>query len=262
MTRMIKLMKLTTLTLVTLCFCANSGWAKSELLISEEILESADRTSGFAQRDAFRHPAETLTFFDVQADMTVVEIWPGGGWYSEILAPHLKKGKLYAAHFAEDSNLKYFRDSRQAFKEKLKTHPDLYQSVELAEFSPKSNLLTVPDGSADRVLTFRNVHNWLRTKNEATAFALFFKALKPGGVLGVVEHRAKPGTDWDTMKKSGYMTQAYVIELATQAGFVLDGVNEINANPKDTADHPKGVWTSTANATLKRCRSKKISGDW
>lgn len=251
MVRIIKLMKLPTLTLAMLCFCISSGWAESEPLISEDILQSPDRTPGFVQRDAYRHPAETLTFFDVQADMTVVEIWPGGGWYSEILAPHLSKGKLYAAHFAEDSGLKYFRDSRQAFKEKLKAYPEVYQSVELAEFSPKNNRLTVPDGSADRVLTFRNVHNWLRTKNEAAAFELFFKALKPGGILGVVEHRAKPGTDWDTMKESGYMTEAYVIELATQAGFALDGLNEINANAKDTTDHPKGVWTLPPTLRLK-----------
>ncbi len=220
-------------------------------LISADILQGPDRTPAYVTRDKSRHPGGTLTFFGVEEGMTVVEIWPGGGWYTEILAPHLSEGKLVAAHFAKDSALKYFLDSRRAFKEKLKAYPDLYERVELGEFSPNNSRLTVPDGSADRVLTFRNVHNWLRNKNEAAAFALFFKALKPGGILGVVEHRAKPDTDWETMKTSGYMTEAYVIELAEQAGFVLDGISEINANPKDTTHHPKGVWTLPPTLRMK-----------
>lgn len=251
MTPIIKLMKLPTLFLSMVCLPAIADAAESKPLISKDILQGPHRTPEFVARDSYRHPTETLAFFDVQADMTVVEIWPGGGWYSEILASHLDKGKLYAAHFAEDSGLRYFLDSRQAFKEKLKAYPELYKNVELTEFSPQSNRLTVPDGSADRVLTFRNVHNWLRSKDEATAFTLFFKVLKPGGVLGVVEHRAKPGADWDTMKESGYMTEAYVIELAERAGFVLEGRSEINANPKDTTAHPAGVWTLPPTLRLK-----------
>ena len=233
------------------CSVALAVEAVTPVSVSEEILKGPDRTQKFAARDIYRHPAETLAFFEVNPDMTVVEIWPGGGWYTEILAPHLSKGKLYAAHFAEDSGLKYFLDSRRAFAEKLKAYPDLYQIVVLSEFSPKENRLGVPDGSADRVLTFRNVHNWLRTKNEAAAFSLFFKALKPGGVLGVVEHRAKPGTEWEDMKTSGYMTEAYVIELAEQAGFILEASSDINANSQDTTIHPKGVWTLPPSLRLK-----------
>ena len=217
----------------------------------QDILQSPDRTPAFASRDIYRHPSQTLAFFDVQAGMTVVEVWPGTGWYTEILAPYLSSGQFYAAHFPADSGVKYFVDSRMFFEEKLKAYPDVYGSVVLGEFSPKMNLLTVHDGSADRVLTFRNVHNWLRSKNEAEAFSLFYRALKPGGILGVVEHRAKPGTDWDTMKKSGYMTEAYVIELAEQAGFVLEARSEINANPKDSTSHPKGVWTLPPTLRLK-----------
>ncbi len=219
--------------------------------VTQEILASPDRTPAFVVRDAYRHPAETLAFFDVKSDMTVVEISPGGGWYTEILAPYMKAGKLYAAHFPADSSIKYYQNSLGAYKEKLKAYPDVYGDLELAEFSPQDNQLTVPDGSADRVLTFRNVHNWLRTKNEAEAFALFYKALKPGGILGVVEHRAKPNTPWDVMKVSGYMTEAYVIDMAEQAGFVVDARSEINANPKDTADHPKGVWTLPPSLRMK-----------
>lgn len=212
-------------------------------IVAREILQGPDRTPDFVARDVYRHPAETLAFFDVRPAMTVVEVWPGAGWYTEILAPHLHEGKLYAAHFAADSSLQYFRDSRRFFEEKIKAYPDVYKSVELTEFSPKMNRLGVPDSSADRVLTFRNVHNWLRNNDEARAFALFYKALKPGGILGVVEHRAKPGTHRDDMVKSGYVTTAYVIELAEQAGFVLAGTSEINANPLDSGNHPKGVWT-------------------
>lgn len=230
-------------------FSAINVWA--DTTIGGDILQSPDRTPAFVERDVYRHPAETLAFFGLQPNMAVVEIWPGGGWYTEILAPYLEGGKLYAAHFAKDSNVKYFLNSRRAFKEKVKAYPDVYQALTMAEFSPKMDKLTVPNGSADLVLTFRNVHNWLRSINEAEAFALFYKALKPGGVLGVVEHRAKPNTDWETMKTSGYMTEDYVIALAEKAGFVLDAKSEVNANPKDSADHPKGVWTLPPTLRMK-----------
>lgn len=248
---MIRLGKTGALLVTVVCSIAMAAAAATPVSVSEAILQGPDRTQKFAARDIYRHPAETLAFFEVNPDMTVVEIWPGGGWYTEILAPHLSQGKLYAAHFAEDSGLKYFLDSRRAFAEKLNAYPDLYQAVVLSEFTPQGNRLGVPDGSADRVLTFRNVHNWLRTKNEAAAFSLFFKALKPGGVLGLVEHRAKSGTAWEDMKTSGYMTEAYVIELAEQAGFVLEASSEINANAQDTTVHPKGVWTLPPTLRLK-----------
>ncbi len=215
----------------------------ADSFISQEILQGPDRTPEFVARDMYRHPSQTLAFFDVQPTMTVIEIWPGSGWYTEILAPHLSAGKLYAAHFAADSALKYFVESRTFFEEKLKAYPELYEAVVMAEFSPETNRLTVPDGSVDMVLTFRNVHNWLSNNREAQAFALFYKALKPGGVLGVVEHRARPGTGRASMRETGYMTEAYVVELAEKAGFVLEGRSEINANPADSTQHPKGVWT-------------------
>lgn len=228
--------------------------------ISEGILQSSHRTPAFVERDVYRHPGETLAFFGLKPTMTVVEIWPGGGWYTEILAPYLKGGKFYAAHFAKDTGVNYFRNSRRAFEEKVKAYPDVYQAMTMAEFSPKMNKLTVPETSADLVLTFRNVHNWLRSINEAEAFALFYKALKPGGVLGVVEHRAKPNASWEKMKQSGYMTEAYVIALAEKAGFVLDASSEINANPKDNADHPKGVWTLLPTLRMKdKNRAKYVA---
>ena len=233
--------------LLTCLFCLftffSAGNVGADTIIGGDILQSPDRTPAFVQRDVYRHPAETLAFFGLQPNMAVVEIWPGGGWYTEILAPYLEGGKLYAAHFAKDSGVKYFANSRRAFEEKVNAYPDVYQALTMAEFSPKMNKLTVPDASTDLVLTFRNVHNWLRSINEAEAFALFYKALKPGGILGVVEHRAKPNTDWETMKTSGYMTEDYVIALAEKAGFVLDAKSEVN--------HPKGVWTLPPTLRLK-----------
>lgn len=229
--------------LILCLFSIGNSTASSDSFIPHAILQGPDRTPAFVLRDAYRQPSATLAFFDVQPDMSVVEIWPGQGWYTEILAPYLSKGKLYAAHFSKESKVKYFLESRVFFEEKLKAYPAIYGAVVMADFSPQMNQLSVPDGSVDRVLTFRNVHNWLSSQNESEAFALFFKALKPGGILGVVEHRAKPGTSWEAMKGSGYMTESYVIALAEKAGFVLDGKSEINANEKDSADHPQGVWT-------------------
>ncbi|KJS09683.1 MAG: methyltransferase [Gammaproteobacteria bacterium BRH_c0] len=210
----------------------------------KEAVQSDRRTAAFAARDVYRHPYETLQFFAVEPGLAVVEIWPAGGWYTEILAPLLKdKGVYYAAHFAANTELDYFRQSLEAFGTKLAAEPDLYADVKQIEFDPAAALLSIPDGTADRVLTFRNVHNWLRNDAEQTAFELFYKALKPGGILGVVEHRGPPGMDRETMLTSGYMDENTVIALATEAGFVLDGRSEINANPKDTRDHESGVWT-------------------
>lgn len=206
-------------------------------------------------RDVHRHPYETLSFFDVKADSTVVEISPGGGWYSEILAPLLKeKGKYYAAHQPADATSEYAKKTRAAYLEKLAADP-VYSAVTVTGFAPDKFYEVAPAGSADVVLTFRNLHNWYeKDKGEAsllTAFKTFHAALKPGGVLGIVEHRlpeAKLKTDWT---ESGYMPQSMVVKVAQQAGFVLDGTSEVNANPKDTADHPQGVWTLPPVLALK-----------
>lgn len=217
--------------------------AAANAVVGDNILQGKHRTEAFAERDEFRNPALTLAFFQVEPTMSVVEIWPGAGWYTEILAPYLRAGTYYAAHFPDNTGVAYYNTNLARFKAKLAGDGAVYGAVKLALFDPKQSLLTVPDGSVDRVLTFRNVHNWLGAKSEAQAFALFYKALKPGGILGVVEHRAVPGAAWEDMKSSGYMTEAYVIDLAEKAGFVLDARSQINANPKDTKDYPAGVWS-------------------
>ena len=210
----------------------------------QAAVDSDLRSEANVSRDQYRHPAETLTFFGVEKDDQVVEIWPGRGWYSEVLAGLVgKDGKLYAAHFAANSDVKYFQRSRKNFVEAVAANPKLYQSVEVTEFHPPSNVVAGPKEQADHVLTFRNVHNWMKAGYAEGAFQQFYDLLKPGGVLGVVEHRAKPGTSLEDMIKSGYVTEDKVIELATAVGFVLEAKSEVNANPKDSANHPRGVWT-------------------
>ncbi len=203
------------------------------------------RSAAAVERDQYRNPVETLSFFEVGPNSTVVEITPGGGWYTEILAPLLSEnGLYYAAHFPADAT-GYGQRSRAAFLDKLAGNA-VYSKVQVTEFAPREGVVIAPPGSADVVLTFRNLHNWYIGGGEAalsTAFSHFYTALKPGGVLGVVEHRLpedKLNTEWT---RSGYMPQSITVRLAEQAGFVLEASSEINANPKDTADHPAGVWT-------------------
>ncbi len=193
-------------------------------------------------RDSARHPAETLAFFGIERGQTVVEITPGGGWYTEILAPYLRDGGHYVGAIWADGASDYYDKANARLREKVAAAPAAYDQAEWRAFDPKAPQFG-PAGSADAVLTFRNVHNWVNNDNGEAYFQAFFDVLKPGGTLGVVEHRARPGTDLETMKKSGYMTEALVIELAGKAGFELVEKSEVNANPDDTADHPNGVWT-------------------
>lgn len=200
-------------------------------------------------RDVFRHPGETLTFFGVGANETVVEITPGGsGWYAEILAPFLRKNGSYTAAMvdpmaaAEGRSRDFQQKAMDDLKTRLAKVPAQFDRAQILAFDPKQPQFAAP-GSIDTVLTFRNVHNWVAGGTADAFFSGFYAALKPGGVLGVVDHRAKPGTDLEKMKKSGYVTEQLVIDLATKAGFVLDARSEVNANPKDTADHVNGVWT-------------------
>jgi predicted methyltransferase len=204
------------------------------------------RSPANVARDQYRHPVETLTFFEVKPNSTVVEISPGGGWYTEILAPLLAAhGTYYAAHFPANSDSEYYQRNRKAFVDMLAANP-IYNRVQITEFAPGNSNAIAPAGSADVVLTFRNLHNWYSSGGDAGMVAIFkdfYAALKPGGVLGVVEHRLprdKMSGEW---MKTGYFPQALTVQLAQKAGFVLEASSEINANPKDSADHPAGVWT-------------------
>lgn len=205
------------------------------------------RTEAEKARDQWRHPLETLTFFGVKPSDTVVEIAPGGGWYTAILGPWLKSGggKLYAAHVdpATSANAQANVD---AYKAAFVDHPETYGDITLTVGSRASAGLA-PDGSADAVLTFRNVHNWMAGGYADKIFADAFRALKPGGVLGVEEHRLPSARDQDLTASTGYVLESYVVQLAQNAGFVLEESSEINANPKDNADHPLGVWMLPPN---------------
>jgi predicted methyltransferase len=191
------------------------------------------RSEANEARDKYRHPLETLTFFGIKPEMTVVEISPGTGWYTEILAPFLKDhGKLYEAVGGGAG--------AKTFEEKLKADPAVYSHVIVTTLQPPAETEIAPAGSADMVLTFRNVHDWLPRGTTNDYFKAFYRALKPGGILGITDHRADPSEPQDPKAKNGYVRQDYMIELAEHVGFKLDGTSEINANPKDLRDHP--VW--------------------
>jgi predicted methyltransferase len=198
---------------------------------------------GAAARDAARHPAETLEFLGVDPTGTVVEIWPGGGWYADILAPWVSAngGTYVAAHFAAETG----SENRQRSRARFEARSDeiaAYGDIEIVEFGEASPALLEP-GSADAILTFRNVHNWMMYGYAEKAFSDFHSALAPGGVLGIVDHRLPSTREQDPRAASGYVQQDYVISLAEEAGFEFVGASEINANAADTADHPFGVWT-------------------
>lgn len=200
------------------------------------VIRGPQRSEANKARDRYRHPLEVLTFFGVRADSSVVEIMPGrAGYWAEILAPYLKDHGHYTASGGAERDI-------EPLKERIAASPELYGKIVTTEFAGGDQEIA-PPGSADFVLTFRNIHNWMRAGTADAVFRVFYRALKPGGILGVEEHRGLPGAPQDPQAKSGYVRQDYAIALAEKAGFKLLGSSEINANPKDTKDYPEGVWT-------------------
>ncbi len=193
-------------------------------------------------RDRWRHPLETLRFWGLKPGEAVVEFWPGAGWYTDIIAPFLAAtgGRFYAADL--DPSDAEGREMVEAYRRRLHENPELYGKPQLTAFSAASGSVA-PAGSVDLALFLRNIHNWMAAGLAEKAFSDAFAALKPGGVLGVEEHRADPAGMPDVMASSGYVPQAYVVQLAKEAGFTLAAASEVNANPKDTRDYPFGVWT-------------------
>lgn len=206
------------------------------------VLQGDWRVPQNAARDPYRHPEQTLQFFGVRNDQTVIEITPGNGWYSELLAPLLKDKGHYIAAITDPAVSEYAKKAADSLKQKYAADPAHYGKVTVLAFTPKAPVFGKP-ASADTVLTFRNAHNWVDAGNEAATFKGFYDVLKPGGTLGVVDHRAKPGTTAKDNAKTGYLPTDYVVQLAQTAGFKLVGESEVNANPKDTKDYPAGVWT-------------------
>lgn len=216
------------------------AWGATSGLTLSQAVQSPNRTPKFVARDPARHPVAELSFFGVTPSSTVVEIWPGGGYWTEILAPYLKEqGHLDVALPAgEPDEVK----SAVALRKRLEADPSVYGGITFTQLGV-STFDIAPPGSADFVLTFRNIHNWMAEGFAERAFAAFYKALKPGGILGIEEHRGDPSSPQDPKAESGYVRQDYTIGLAKAAGFHLVGTSEINANPKDTRNWPKGVWT-------------------
>ncbi len=245
--------------ILTSCFLLSCTVNAVEIGALQQVIAGSQRSEQHKNRDQFRHPLQTLNFFEVESTMAVVEIWPGGkAWYTEILAPYLKqKGTFYAAQFAANSGIPYFTKSLKQFKQKMSADPDSYSNVIITTLQAPNSIEIAPKNSADRVLTFRNVHNWMKAGQAETVFKAMYQALKPGGILGVVEHRAASNSTQDSQAISGYVTESYVINLAEKAGFKLVASSEINANPKDTANHPKGVWTLPPTLRLKEQDKEK-----
>ncbi len=210
-------------------------------------LAGGQRTDREKARDVYRHPLETLEFFGLRDDMTVVEISPGGGWYTAVLAPVLRdKGKLFVAGGDPKGDPKSeSTKNAQELQQRFEQMPQAFDRVQAVVVRDKGDVSFGPAESADMVLTFRNFHNWVGDPIMDKILAASFTVLKHGGVLGVTDHRAKPGgpTDAKTVGDTGYVPEDFVIQTIEHAGFKLAGKSEVNANPKDTKDYPKGVWT-------------------
>jgi predicted methyltransferase len=223
--------------------CAATSTRQTTSMALDNVLAGEHRSEENRARDRYRHPKETLLFFGIRLEMSVLEVWPEPGWYTEIIAPLVKqKGKYYAGVIAPDPNSRYVSERLDAYRQKLAARPDLYGSVAVVTF-PSDGGNVVPPGSLDMVVTFRNIHNWMARDTASKAFATMYKALKPGGVLGVVEHRGDPAAAQDPKAKSGYVNEDYAIRLIEAQGFKLVAKSQVNANPKDTKDYEQGVWT-------------------
>jgi len=225
-----------------------SALAQDSAARLDEALTGAHRLAANQARDTFRHPKDTLLFFGLRPDMRVVEISPANGWYTEIIAPVVRDhGQFYGASPRLGNNAPEAMKKREAaYQTMLAANPAVYGHAKAVTYDPAAPVFA-PAASVDLVVTFRNVHNWAKAGNADAMFEGFYAALKPGGVLGVVEHRARPGTSLQQQINAGYMSEATVIELARKAGFGLAAQSDINANPLDTTDHPGGVWNLPPN---------------
>ena len=240
-----------TATLALLVGACNSGGnvlsenKKPEMEMAErnvlDMVIAGDWRGGQKARDIYRHPKETFEFFGLAPGQIVMEVFPGGGWYTNILAPYVHKtGGTYIAIGFEDSLGERYAQSNTRFTEKFADR-EIYGTITQVGLGPTSGPLA--DGNVDLIVSFRNLHNWMGAGYAEKAFSDFYTALKPGGILGIVEHRLPESREQDPKAGSGYVQVSYTKAVAAEAGFEFFGASEINANPKDTADHPFGVWT-------------------
>lgn len=210
--------------------------AQAQAPVLEQVIHSPTRDARFVARDPVRHPLEVLQFFGLRPDANVVEIWPGGGYWTQILGPYLHgKGAYTLALGPEDG-------AGSAFGKMVAAHPELKETYRTTQFDGRHLDFASPE-SADLVLTFRNLHNWMEAGDAPQMLAAIHRVLKPGGILGIEDHRGHTDAPQDPRAQDGYVRQSYAISLIEKAGFKLVGTSEINANPRDTANWPKGVWT-------------------
>jgi predicted methyltransferase len=230
-------------TAAVIAACATGSSRQTTAAALTTILAADQRSDENRARDRYRHPKETLLFFGIRPEMSVLEVWPEPGWYTEVIAPLVReKGKYYAALIAPDPNSKYISQRLDSYRQKLAARPELYDRVAVVSF-PADGADAVPAASLDMVLTFRNIHNWMGRDAAPQAFATMYRSLKPGGVLGVVEHRGNPSVPQDPKAKSGYVNEDFAVRLIESQGFRLVAKSEVNANPRDTKDYEQGVWT-------------------
>jgi len=210
----------------------------------DSVIQVSQRDAKIVARAVYRFPNETLMFFDLQTDMKVLEILPVRGWYTEILAPLMKdSGQLTVASFGDTHQTKYLRNIHIGFMKKINADTDTYGKVEVVAFNKSGYLAEIPDNSMDMVVTFRNTHNWIRRGGIEEIYAAFNRVVKPGGILGVVQHRADKGTDAKITAEKGYVPESYLINLVEDAGFELVKKSDINSNLADSKDYPEGVWS-------------------
>lgn len=219
-----------------------TSWADDQSTLAQ-LLKAPYRTHANVVRDVYRHPVETLTFFGIKETSTVVEILPGSrGYYLEILAPYLNARGVYIAANRDELAAPQYLADHQKFLARLKEDPEVFAKVKVTKFNADRHEIA-PAGSADFVLTFRNLHNWIERNEIDGALRAFHKALKPGGVLGVVDHRGRTDLSQEAQMKFGYVREDVAIKQIEKAGFKLAGTSQINNNPKDTKDYLDGVWT-------------------
>jgi predicted methyltransferase len=223
--------------------CSTTSTRETTAAALDNILAGSQRAGENSARDRYRHPKETLLFFGIRPEMKVLEVWPEPGWYTEIIAPLVReRGQYVAAVIAPDPDSKYVTSRLADYQQKLTASPDLYGAVEVVTL-PTDGSDVVPAGTLDMVVTFRNIHNWMARDSAGQVFGTLYRALKPGGVLGVVEHRSNAAVAQDPKAKSGYVNEDYAIRLIEGQGFRLVGESQVNANPQDTKDYEQGVWT-------------------
>jgi predicted methyltransferase len=240
--------------LVSLCLLANgvatatdsksamSAAAKAPDPALVKAVADPARSAKYVARDPFRHPAEELAFFGLGPKMTVVEVWPGGGYWTEILAPYLKSSGHYIAAVTVTGESPEEDKGTTAWRTRMEGQKDHVGTLTITELGQGHYEVAAP-GSADLIVTFRNLHNWMDGGYADEALKGLYTALKPGGILGIEDHRGLDTKPQDPKAKSGYVRQDYTIALARKAGFEFVGASEINANPKDTKEYPEGVWT-------------------